>query len=56
MKLSAPRVTTFLASLALVGAAVASLYRPIPFVSDNAFWTAVAGYGLLAIGTLFRDA
>jgi hypothetical protein len=54
MNLSAPKVVVFLISLVLVALAVVSLYTRIPFVSLNAFWVAIAGYVLLALGVTMK--
>ena len=54
--LNAPRLLTFAASLALVGAAAVSLRVHLPvghgFVAAHRFALAVAGYALLALGVL----
>lgn len=54
MKLSPPTFPVFLISLVLTGLAVASLYTPIPIVAGHAFWFAVGGYVLLALGNILR--
>ena len=54
--LTAPRLLTFAASLALVLAAILSLRFHLPvgqgFVASHRFSLAAAGYGLLALGAL----
>ncbi len=54
MRLGAPGFLWFLICLALGGLAVASRFTFIPYVTPNAFWFAVAGWGLLSFGCLFR--
>lgn len=55
-QLSAPSQGFFLFSLLLVGLALAGRYTPIEYLTPNVFWFAVAGYGVLALGVLFRRA
>ena len=38
----------FLISVILAGLAIVGVFIPIPFVSDYAFWVAIAAYILLA--------
>jgi hypothetical protein len=56
--LTPPRLLTFIVSLILVLAAVASLYTRLPvvgaFVKSHQFWVAVAGYVVLTLGVLLR--
>jgi len=54
MRLSAPTFGIFVLALVLAGLGVASLYTPIPFVGEHRFWFVTAGFGVLAIGNLFR--
>ncbi len=56
MNLSAPTQVVFLISLVLVVLAILSTLVAIPVISGNAFWVAVIGYAILAIGTLFKGA
>ena len=56
--LTPPRFLTFIVSLILVLAAVASLYTRLPvvgtFVRSHQLWVAVAGYAILMLGVLLR--
>jgi hypothetical protein len=52
--LNAPKQIVFIISLALVVAAVMGMLVSIPFVSTYAFWIAVLGYVLLALGTALK--
>ena len=56
--LTPPRFITFVVSLILVLAAVASLYTRLPvvgaFVNSHRFWIAIAGYVILMLGVLLR--
>ena len=54
MNLSAPTQPMFLISLVLAILAVVGLFVAIPFVSQYAFWFAIAGYVVLAIGCLMK--
>ena len=54
MNLSAPKVVVFLISLALVVLAIASRYTAIPQITPNAFWVAIVGYVLLALGVTMK--
>ena len=55
--LSAPRIPTFVISLALVLIALASMYGRLPvgqgFVAQHRSLLVVAGYVVLALGVLF---
>lgn len=59
MRLSPPRMLTFIVSLVLAVLAVASLYVHVPaisaFVTAHRFWILVAAYVILALGVLLRD-
>jgi uncharacterized membrane protein YedE/YeeE len=55
MKFDAVLLLVFFISLALVGASVLGLFRPIPFVSDHSYGFIIAGYALLVIGILFKS-
>ena len=54
--LNAPRLVTFVLSLALVLAAALSLRFHLPvaqgFVASHRFWLVVGGYALLALGVV----
>ena len=54
--LNAPRLLTFVLSLALVLTAVLSLRFHLPvghgFVAAHRFWLVVGGYGVLALGVV----
>jgi hypothetical protein len=56
--LTPPRFITFVVSLILVLAGVASLYTRLPvvgaFVNSHRLWIAVAGYVILMLGVLLR--
>jgi len=52
--LNAPKQIIFIVSLVLVAAAVMGTLVAIPFVSANAFWIAVVGYVLLALGVALK--
>ncbi|MFN3229449.1 MAG: hypothetical protein ACK41P_06320 [Asticcacaulis sp.] len=54
MKLTAPTILLFLISLTLVVAALVGHVRETPYLSEHKFWLAVAGYGVLVFGTIFR--
>lgn len=58
MTLTAPRLLTFLVSLALIGLAVASLYMRIPtvgrFVASHRTEFFVGAWAVLALGVLVR--
>lgn len=54
MNLSAPKVVIFLLSLIIVALAVVSRYTAIPFITPNAFWTAIVGYILLVAGVTMK--
>lgn len=54
MRLGAPGFLWFLICLVLGALAVVGRYKNIPYVSANAFWFAVAAWGLLSFGCLFR--
>jgi hypothetical protein len=52
--LNAPKHIVFIISLVLVALAVMGTLVAIPFVSTNAFWIAVLGYVLLALGVALK--
>jgi hypothetical protein len=54
MRLGAPGTTWFLICLVLGGLAVLSQFTHIQYVTPNRFWFAVAAWGLLSFGCLFR--
>ena len=56
MNLHAPSMLIFVFALVLVVLAVVSVFYPIQFVSAYAFWFAIAGYAVLAIGNLVETA
>jgi len=41
----------FLISVAIVVLAIIAVFIEIPFISNYAFWVAIVGYVVLAIGT-----
>ena len=54
MNLSAPKVIIFLISLVIVALAIVSRFTAIPQITPNAFWVAIAGYVLLALGVTMK--
>lgn len=54
MKLSAPSQVFFLISLILAALAVIGTFVVIPVISVHAFWVAIIGYAVLAIGCLMK--
>jgi threonine/homoserine/homoserine lactone efflux protein len=54
MNLSAPKVIVFLISLIIVALAIVSRYTAIPQITPNAFWVAIVGYVLLALGVTMK--
>ena len=54
MRLGSPGFLLFLISLVLGVLAVVSRFKSIPYVTPNQFWFAVAAWGLLSFGCLFR--
>lgn len=54
MNLSAPTTMVFVVSVVLAILAIISTFTPLPFISDNAFWVAIAGYVILALGNVLR--
>jgi threonine/homoserine/homoserine lactone efflux protein len=54
MNLSAPKVVVFLISLIIVLLAIVSRYTAIPQITPNAFWVAIVGYVLLALGVTMK--
>jgi hypothetical protein len=54
MRLGAPGFLWFLICLVLGALAVVSKFKFIPYVSPNQFWFAVAAWGLLSFGCVFR--
>ena len=55
MKLSAPRVVTFWIAVILAVLGVLASLGSIPGLSQYAFWLVVAGFVLLALGTMMKD-
>ena len=59
IKLTAPRVITFVISLVLIALAVASLYIRIPYIGRSVItyrtWIFVAAYVVLALGVTSRS-
>lgn len=54
MNLSAPTIPLFFVSLIVAVLAIAGTQTAIPFVSDNAFWVAIASYVVLVLGNLLK--
>ncbi len=54
MSLSPPTTMVFVVSIVLAILAVIGTFTPLPFITANAFWVAIAGYVLLALGNILR--
>ncbi len=54
MKLSPPKVTTFVVSVIIALIAIIGMTADIPFVSDNTFWVMAIAYVVLGVGCLFK--
>jgi hypothetical protein len=54
MKLSEPKVITFIIAVVIGLLALLSTFVAIPFVSANAFWVLFVGFLLLALANLFK--
>lgn len=54
MTLSAPTMPVFAIAVILAILAVVGTFVAIPFVTQYAFWVAVAAFVILAAGCLFR--
>ena len=54
MSLSAPTTLVFVVSVILAILAIIGQFTPLPFITDNAFWVAIAGYVVLALGNVLR--
>jgi len=54
MSLSAPTTIVFVVSIVLAVLAIIGVFVPIPFFTENAFWTLVVAYVILACGNIFR--
>jgi TctA family transporter len=54
MKLTPPKVTTFVVAVVIALLAILSRSQDIPFVSANYFWVMVIAFVVLALGTLFK--
>ena len=55
MNLSAPTNLVFVVSIVLAILAVIGTFTPLPFISEYAFWVAIAGYVILALGNILRN-
>jgi hypothetical protein len=55
MKLDAVMLLITLLAVAMAGASVISLYRPIPYISDHAYWVMTGAFGILIVGLLFKS-
>ena len=55
MNLSAPTNLVFVVSIVLAILAVIGTFTPLPFISEHAFWVAIAGYVILALGNILRN-
>lgn len=54
MKLSEPKVITFIIAVVLGLLALLSMAIAIPVISANAFWVLFIGFLLLVLGNLFK--
>ena len=54
MKLSEPKVVTFLIAVAIAVLALIGVLVTIPFVTANAFWVLFIGFVLLALANLLK--
>ena len=54
MSLSAPTNLVFVISVVLAILAVIGTFTQLPFISEHAFWVAIAGYVVLALGNILR--
>ncbi len=54
MKLSAPKMWTWIIAVIIAALGIAGLIFDIPLVTDNGFWVEFIAFLLLAIGTLFK--
>ena len=54
MDLHAPAMWVFVLSLVLAALALVSTFLPIAFFSSYAFWIAILGYAVLAVGNVVK--
>ncbi len=54
MKLSEPKVITFIIAVIIALLALLGTFVTIPFISANAFWVLLIGFILLVLGNLFK--
>ena len=54
MKLSEPKVLTFIIAIVLAALAVLGALINIPFVTDYAFWVLLVAFALLALANLIK--
>ncbi len=54
MDLHAPAMWVFVLSLVLAALALVSTFLPIAFFSPYAFWIAILGYAVLAVGNVVK--
>lgn len=54
MKLSEPKVITFIISVVIGLLALLAKFVAIPIISDNVFWVLFIGFLLLVLGNLFK--
>ena len=54
MKLSEPKVITFLIAVAIAVLALIGVLVTIPFVTANAFWVLLVAFALLALANLLN--
>jgi hypothetical protein len=55
MRLNAPKVATFWIAVALAVLGVLATLGSIPALAAYAFWLVVAGFVLLALGTMMKN-
>jgi hypothetical protein len=55
MRLNAPKVVTFWIAVGLAALGVLATLGSIPALAEYAFWLVVAGFVLLALGTMMRN-
>jgi hypothetical protein len=54
MNLTPPTTAVFMLSAILALLAIIGQFAHIPFITEHAFWVAIAAYIILLVGNLFR--
>ncbi|MFT4075287.1 MAG: hypothetical protein QM647_07110 [Asticcacaulis sp.] len=54
MKLSAFTLLLFFVAVALVGASLLGHFRPVPHISEYAYWLMTAAFAVLSFGIVFK--